>query len=120
MLAPLISGMVHPDIDKRFTASEALAFARSILPTISSLGAVFNTDHPRVAYFALDVWADLPENFVKEWDSHRYSVSSWTMRLKNHLYYDTTWGWDAMYYYRRTVRILTYLPKLLLRHIFVT
>lgn len=117
LLAPLIARMITPNIDKRFTAKEALAFAQTILPTISTLGEIKRAPLVGRYFYTFDLWEGLPQSFVSEWASYREDLLSWSMRLKNWLFYDTSKGWYCTYYFRYMLSILTYIPRFVRRHI---
>lgn len=117
LLAPLFARMVTPNISKRFTASQAHAFAQSILPTVSSLGPIEREAKSQPVYHRMDLWEGLPPSFVSQWSSHHDNFFSWTMRLQNWLVDKEAMGWYLMYYSRLTMHVLTYLPRLVLRRI---
>lgn len=118
MLAPLIARMVTSNINQRFTASEALGFARTIPPSVHPLDRIERHLEMPPAYFAIDLWEDLPEEFLRKWGSHREDAFSWTMRLQNWLFLEKVeWGWYLMYYSRYTVRVLTFVPRFISRHL---
>ncbi|KAF8884759.1 kinase-like domain-containing protein [Gymnopilus junonius] len=65
LLAPLIDRMLTANIEKRFTASQALDFTEYILSNVSRTIPTY--DKPRIwmgSYYDRDRWKDLPEDFV--------------------------------------------------------
>ncbi len=74
MLAPLLDGMVRRDVSSRLTAAQALDFFEQLLPTADLEGCpppppvtYLDEDDGYAWYETYDRWADLPDQFVRQW-----------------------------------------------------
>ncbi|PPQ80618.1 hypothetical protein CVT25_001647, partial [Psilocybe cyanescens] len=85
MLAPLFDMMTHWDLDRRFTAYEALQFFEEhILSKLSE--AVLYTDFTLIQfnfceYRECNRWKGFPPDFVERWKAYRVAPYPWRRRL---------------------------------------
>lgn len=106
MLAPLLDGMLTPDIKKRFTAAEALSFLETFR---SQLDSETLAQQPIAQSLVLwkywDRWKGLPNEFVRQWDAYRIPQSSFRTRfLRKVCEYEL--GWLLIGFLRKMVRRL--------------
>ncbi|KAF9474164.1 hypothetical protein BDN70DRAFT_816162 [Pholiota conissans] len=89
MLAPLLDRMTTWEIDKRFTAAEALQFfelMRSEL-TEEQLSIKEYESEQFVPYELYDRWRGLPEDFTQKWALYRQPPVPLVMRILRHIYF---------------------------------
>ncbi|KAF8884752.1 hypothetical protein CPB84DRAFT_1788961 [Gymnopilus junonius] len=117
LLAPLIDRMLTANIEKRFTAAQALAFTEYILSNVSRTIPTYGKRRTwRGSYYERDRWKDLPEEFVTTWASYRDNSFSGMTRFQ-------IWfvlrgrivAWYALYGYRCIHRAVSSIPKSILR-----
>ena len=106
MLAPLLDGMLTPDIKKRFTAAEALSFLETLLSQLDSKTlAQQPIAQSLVAWKHWDRWEGLPDEFVRQWDAYRIPQPSFQTRLLRKVC-EYELGWLLVAFLRKMVRRL--------------
>ncbi|PPQ86316.1 hypothetical protein CVT25_005617 [Psilocybe cyanescens] len=87
MLAPLLDRMTTWDLDRRFTASEALQFfeERKSELTEEQLQADLYEAQIRFRYDNYDRWEGLPLDFVEKWKAYRTAPLPWHLRFLRRL-----------------------------------
>ncbi|KAF8884758.1 kinase-like domain-containing protein [Gymnopilus junonius] len=117
LLAPLIDRMLTADIEKRFSASQALDFTEYILSNVSQTTRSWRK--PRSwsgGYYERDRWNDLPEDFVSTWASYR--DNSFSSITKIQLWFVFRGGmpaWYVLYSCRCIHRAVSGIPKAIQR-----
>jgi hypothetical protein len=83
MLAPLMDRMTTMDLDRRFTASQALQFLEEFTSNMTEEELLISPP-PRselVLYDEFDRWSGLPERFLMEWAHFREPKPPRSIRL---------------------------------------
>ncbi|KAF8884749.1 kinase-like domain-containing protein [Gymnopilus junonius] len=120
LFAPLIDGMVTADIEKRFSAAQALAFMDSILGNISQTIPSFKQSPIWLGnYYDRDRWKDLPEDFVSTWASYRDNSFSGMIKFQMwFLHRGRMLAWYVLYGCRSAHRAVSGIFKSIFRFIF--
>lgn len=110
LLAPLMDNMVTPNIQDRFTASQALRFFEDLYPqlTLDQLNMI----PPRReidADWSGDTstrWDGLPEQFVQKWSIYRLPPTPLSMKILKRIC-DPDWGLELVQGVRRAIRVFS-------------
>ncbi|PPQ88578.1 hypothetical protein CVT25_009958 [Psilocybe cyanescens] len=90
MLAPLLDRMTTWELDRRFTASEALHFFEDRLSEVTDeqlqLGIYEERDKTQILYDKYDRWEGLSPDFLDKWAAYRTPPLPWHMRCMRRLY----------------------------------
>ncbi|PFH49990.1 hypothetical protein AMATHDRAFT_146278, partial [Amanita thiersii Skay4041] len=107
LLAPLIDKMVTLDIDRRFTASQALEFFLRLRSEMSEeeLKKRIPRDRPDVTagWDEFRRWDSLPCGFIQRWAAYREPRPSLPRRLLR-AFCRHHWGWNTVHYIRLILR----------------
>lgn len=107
--------MVTSKLDKRFTAQEALAFADSVVATVSPKTPILKIAPPILYYCLFDIWENLPADFVAKWANYREDRNSISFRTLNYLYTNIRYGIMFVYQCRQAARMALFIPRLIFR-----
>ncbi|PFH49987.1 hypothetical protein AMATHDRAFT_146307, partial [Amanita thiersii Skay4041] len=103
LLAPLIDMMATPDIDKRFTANQALEFFLTLRSEMSEKELKCPIPRERAEKLSLwdgfSRWNGLSTEFVQRWEAYRELPPSLPRRLLR-TFCKRHWGRNIIYYTR--------------------
>jgi len=101
LLAPLMDQMVTSNIQRRFTAAEALAFVEDIQSQLTPL----QNSHPLPTkgdpqiWFEIDKWTGLSDDFISKWSSFREDFYPPSKRILNWILQSET-GYQFIFWCR--------------------
>ena len=109
MFAPLLDQMTTRDLNRRFTASQALQFLENFASELTQeqlqsppppwIGMI-------IPYESFDRWKGLPDKFIKDWGHFRELKPSFQIRLLRQLC-DHPWGYKFVQWVRRISRFVS-------------
>ena len=111
-LAPLLDGMATADLNKRFSAVEALAFLEAEKEKLTEDELNFRVDaavasEARKHYWrTYDRWAHVPPELKKRWHSYRMAKPSWFGRFIRRVIESSYYGAYMVYKIRRLQRLI--------------
>ncbi|KDR82382.1 hypothetical protein GALMADRAFT_57318, partial [Galerina marginata CBS 339.88] len=85
LLAPLLDKMTARDLDRRFTASEALRFFEDMTSQLSQSELEVQTPQrergEQLSYDLYDRWSRVPADFARKWEIYKEPPLPWTTKV---------------------------------------